>query len=304
MSKEYDTRKNSIESNNTGSTANSSDQGSTDNTNSYNLKRFSEADIKDREYLSSFYKYVEGGTFETKTVRVPECTFENYTSKDSAYGEIQKMTKNPFIILPIYNENGIRIKDVEFNTDHVNTGQFNKLGKKSDTTDKDIVPDIIPYNYIIFAINGNKIEGFFVGNCIFNEQDVRFISNNQDEPASILHNKLGFPIQQTKNYLRSNHYLLNNNETTQYLKNYKNKLNNDSFKERWLVFKLEDNDECKKSIDVSTLQQNKNTSFLSLPSVFSKFFAGSRSKKSQRKHKSKKYARKTIRKHKSRKNRK
>lgn len=276
----------------TNTTILSTDDGSNSSSNSYELKRFSEADTKGKTYLSSFYKYMKGGINEDKTVRVPECSFENYINEESAYSEIKNMTNsNNAIGIPFFNAFGNLI-----DINHTSETKFNKLGENFMNDKK---ADIKPYNYIIFAINGNEIEGFFLGNCIFNIEDLIFISNKSDEPASILHNKLD-----KQNKKRRNDYLLTNVETKQYLQNKNSNPNaNEIFKGRWLVFRLLDNDNCKASIDASTLVSNKNSNWFGNNRFGNKWFGGSRSRKSQRKHKSKKYARKTIRKHKSRKNR-
>ena len=274
-------------------TASMTTNGSNDIPNKYEIKRFSKDDTKGKAYLFNFYKYIEGGIFGAKTVRVPECSFENYISKESAYNEILKMTNNKYFTYnPVYDVFGELINDDKVRMDDI-TPKFDKLG---DILTNNNVKDIIPYNYIIFAIDGNKVEGFFVGNCIFNKEDIIFISTNSNQSARILHNNLN-----VRNVTRMNNYLLTNVEIEQYLQNKNsNPKANEIFKGRWLVFRLLDDDNCKASIDASTLEENKNTGF---SSVLSKFSAGSRSRKSQRKHKSKKYARKTIRKHKSRKNR-
>jgi len=262
------------------------------------LKRFNLTEVNRKNYLYNFYKYGEGSyivsAFLGKMVRANQCDFNNYSNNrnlQSAYNDIINKSTNI--------DNAVSVDNFGRSIVINKNGQFTIFG----TNDKYNIganPDKIynkmggttPHKYILFAINGNNIEGFFIGNCIVNNKgNIRFIDIT-DENITIAHNDEA-PLRVNKELLISpGQYLLNKDETEQYLNNYRNKSNNDSFKGRWLVFKLDNADECKNAVAKSKTVKNSNTL-----SIFG--FGGNRKTKS----KSKKYARKTIRKHKSRKNR-
>jgi hypothetical protein len=144
--------------------------------------------------------------------------------------------------------------------------------------------------FIIFAkekIEDDDPEGFFVGTCkyslirvenLYNRGIINFFDINDNKTR--IGTMFNLPLEEDNNKNNKNNFIFGQT----------NKFNNTNpfINGHWEMYKIENNDECANAINTGTIVENNG---------------GSRSRKSQRNHKSKKYARKTIRKHKSRKNR-
>jgi hypothetical protein len=255
----------------TATTASMTSNGSTQG-KKYELKRFSEADTKKKPHLKNFYKYMEGGgffSFSPKTIRIEDCNYNNYTSKPPfKFNDFQNL------FYP-YNS-AFNAEKADYETD-IN-------GKPTE-----VLYNTHPSKFIIFAKDKTENpEGFFVGTCKYSVIQVK------DRKSNIIYNR-GiidfFDINDNTTIIGSMFNLPPNITGDHEIFNQKNEynINNNFLNGTWQMYQIENNDKCANAINNGTIVENDG---------------GSRSRKSQRKHKSKKYARKTIRKHKSRKNRK
>lgn len=237
--------------------------------NEYKLKRFSEANTKKKPYLLNFYKYMEGGGFsnlwQSTTIRIKDCNYNNYIAKNPFnFNDFQNLFNSYY--------SNLNVENTKYMTE-VNGKNVNYIHKNHQ--DK----------FIIFAKDEKRNpEGFFVGTCKYSVIQV---------PAKNPYNRgiiEFFDINDNTTSIGSMFNLPSNIIAIDNMFNEKNKynINNNFLNGTWEMYQIKDNDKCANAIQQGTIVENDG---------------GSHSRKYQRKHKSKKYARKTIRQHKSRKNR-